>query len=532
VVPDFRDLESGDQSVLLRDAVAKAVFIFGAHQFHQEGQCWPRRLLAPTCTFPKPDDPTARAGVRVAASRDQYHRLLRHYLTYWDPSLSTASIVSELRHCFTEVQELTLCFKSRNGVKIGSVSTDDVTGNGGIAFISSFQDLSEDNMLPPKKAFSQRNTKVDDEVDSSDVIFLEEINKSHPTRLSRYEGPAGASWPMTRDERRLERHHTPPHYRSVIDHDYLRHPSPSLNCLVTLGRPSVPTTHNPEIIPLPVDHRPARDYRSTNSKTCAPTPAKMGNLPVSSPKNPATVCIPISRSENSLQSPQHSTNTQYRDGDHPHRAPRGVGAMMDQSTINITQPPDQRADHLAYTLRPTSWRTPSRHDVTHPTLHHSAAGLTHPHKEILCRLNPHAPPTLLRGDRVIHLSQLSSLPQWREGDYWCRGGDAHQWDEGVDARDEATGACHWGVDPGHWERNILTNHSGRQELQQNHYPIEDHPLQRGSAPSLPPLTPSPMGTMGQDSSRVDDQVLQAVEGILPTRLVKHLAARLRPHPSS
>ncbi|XP_066986888.1 thyroid hormone receptor alpha-like isoform X2 [Macrobrachium rosenbergii] len=51
-VPEFRELDPTYQGLLLKPAVAKAMFIFGTHQYDPTTNCWPRVLLSPLCKFP------------------------------------------------------------------------------------------------------------------------------------------------------------------------------------------------------------------------------------------------------------------------------------------------------------------------------------------------------------------------------------------------------------------------------------------------------------------------------------------------
>ncbi|XP_064099631.1 thyroid hormone receptor alpha-like [Macrobrachium nipponense] len=51
-VPEFRELDPAYQGLLLKPAVAKAMFIFGTHQYDPTSNCWPRVPLSPSCKFP------------------------------------------------------------------------------------------------------------------------------------------------------------------------------------------------------------------------------------------------------------------------------------------------------------------------------------------------------------------------------------------------------------------------------------------------------------------------------------------------
>ncbi|XP_068230716.1 thyroid hormone receptor alpha-like isoform X2 [Palaemon carinicauda] len=51
-VPEFRELEPTYQGILLKPAVAKAIFILGSHQYEPSSNSWPRIHWTPSCRFP------------------------------------------------------------------------------------------------------------------------------------------------------------------------------------------------------------------------------------------------------------------------------------------------------------------------------------------------------------------------------------------------------------------------------------------------------------------------------------------------
>ncbi|XP_068234351.1 uncharacterized protein [Palaemon carinicauda] len=199
-VPEFQKLDNEDQGVLLKDAVVKSIFIFGAHQFQDDDECWPRRLLSPNCTFPTIslastekfiDDDYAFHRIRrfmrkfnrffydevvtllsliiavfdteipfinntskVAEFKEIYTKLLMNYLQCQNSSIAETLFTNELWNCLSEVKDLKEFFqKERSEDKDVKPFREKVQSS----FSSSLHDLGEDPKMPPKKAFFERN---------------------------------------------------------------------------------------------------------------------------------------------------------------------------------------------------------------------------------------------------------------------------------------------------------------------------------------------------------------------------------------
>ncbi|XP_064097038.1 uncharacterized protein LOC135208604 [Macrobrachium nipponense] len=199
LVPEFRDLDDNDRGVLLKDAVAKSIFVFGAHQFQEVHECWPRKLLSPFCTFPTISLATTEKFIddadtfqkmktfmrkyckffddevvtlislmigafdtdlmsltdlpKVVNYKEIYVQLLEDYVHYRNASISVTSFSLELWDCFAEVKDLKECFQkgATKDKKDKSPEEKDEA-----SFASSLNDLGEDPKMPPKKAFSER----------------------------------------------------------------------------------------------------------------------------------------------------------------------------------------------------------------------------------------------------------------------------------------------------------------------------------------------------------------------------------------
>ncbi|XP_042881964.1 nuclear hormone receptor family member nhr-34-like [Penaeus japonicus] len=284
LIPDFRELQAKDRSMLLKDAVSKAIFIFGAHQFQEDHESWPRKLLSTSCTFPKitmatvekflgdrdvfsrlkafmhrfrpffedevmtllslmvaafdQQDSSFLVSTDVAERKEKYLRLLKDYVHQRSATVPEATIISELWTCFKDVQELVQCFKSTSSTEeeAPAHSTDER------AFSSSLHDLGGDSRLPPKKAFHRKASKGN-ELDSQDVIFLEEVENTNT-----WEEPRSASDTPSRK------------HVTYQDHDYQRlctfTPEPPVERRQTHVAPSILSTKEVDIIPLPPGFQP------------------------------------------------------------------------------------------------------------------------------------------------------------------------------------------------------------------------------------------------------------------------------------
>nr|XP_045619478.1 uncharacterized protein LOC123771127 [Procambarus clarkii] len=650
IVPDFRELEPRVQGILLKEGVAKAVFIFGAHQFEEHGGCWPRRLLTPSCTFPNvtmfavhkflndphtftriktfmgkycffftdetvtvlslmlavfdPDDPEVRADVEVAATRDKYLRLFQNYLTHRDPSVSSEAIVSELWLCFAEVQQLIVCFKSSNTPGAGQAAASNTAGHKETAFASSCHELSGDSMLPPKKAFYKRNTKMTEEGESSDVIFLEEKQSSHTKQYDHNErrvnySEARGERGVTHDGTDLGTTTPPWPAASMQDHNYPIS-SPQIhgypqNCLNSPGRLEAIKLNELEITPLPQNYRPSQNYRDIIPETSVNISPSQTIFPLSSHRTTSAFLIPIVRENSSSQMlTLDSTHTQLRD-----RLQRPENWYNPSKQISVArnlvighaeaESGDHVASHFVNTQGSQSCRIPSAHSVTtHQTLdtrQHLPSDIPQFHHQIHHRLSLQNNPAAPQGNHLCHLNQKSSslgrhLEQPRcSGQSCCDVRQEVQEDHHprVDVHRHAHSCCppsyHSQLHSAPLKHSLAraNYHDGSSMPPITYSPLRSLPY--GDRPS-PSFTHSPVGALyhpdrpspspshssemtpcygnspsytpirdfyhsnrssthslvEHTNSRTDQQVLQAVEGILPTKLVKHLTARLRAVP--
>ncbi|XP_066972654.1 uncharacterized protein [Macrobrachium rosenbergii] len=264
-VPEFNELDDKDQSVLLKDAVAKSIFIFGAHQFQGDHECWPRRLLSPYCTFPTislaatekfiydedtfhrmktfmrkfgrffddevvtllslmiaafdTDIPLLVDTSKVAEYKEVYTQLLVNYLHYQNASDALTLFTGELRNCFAEVKELKKSFQ-RNRTEKEDVKPLD--GKEETSFASSLHDLKEDPKMAPKKAFFERN-KVTNGYRSHGTFAKKDEhrgqhkNKTLPLKANEYDNKSNL-----RNEEKMVVFELPPNpcFTVTQDHNY------------------------------------------------------------------------------------------------------------------------------------------------------------------------------------------------------------------------------------------------------------------------------------------------------------------------
>ncbi|XP_068233869.1 uncharacterized protein [Palaemon carinicauda] len=211
-VPEFQELDRSDKSVLLKDAVAKSIFIYGAHQFQEDLECWPRMLLSPECTFPTitlaatenfigdddtffmmktfmrkfcrffddeivtllslmisvfdTDIPFLIDASKVTEYKESYTRLMVNYLRHQNANFSVSLFMSELSDCLSEVKVLKESFQRDRSKEedVKPLRADEKT-----SFASSLLDLGEDPKMAPKKAFFER-IKVKKCYNSSDIV--------------------------------------------------------------------------------------------------------------------------------------------------------------------------------------------------------------------------------------------------------------------------------------------------------------------------------------------------------------------------
>ncbi|XP_068233954.1 uncharacterized protein [Palaemon carinicauda] len=230
LVPEFRDLDDKDRGILLKDAVTKSIFIFGAHQFQEDDECWPRKLLSPFCTFPTVSLATTEKFIddedtflrmktfmrkycrffddevvtllclmigafdtdvlsltdlsKIERHKAIYIQLLEDYLHYQNASISVTLFSSELWNCFTEVKGLKESFQKSDSQdkKDKSEEKDEAS------FASSLSALSEDPKMPPKKAFYERN-KAKENSHTAEIVQRNELKEMKLKTISLDETP-------------------------------------------------------------------------------------------------------------------------------------------------------------------------------------------------------------------------------------------------------------------------------------------------------------------------------------------------------
>lgn len=511
LIPDFRELQTQDRNMLLKDAVSKAIFIFGAHQFQQDYECWPRKLLSPSCTFPKVTMATVKkflgdedilfklkgfmyrfrpffedevltllslmvavfdqegssipVSADVAERRDKYLSLLKDYVQQRDATVPLALIMSELRTCFQEVQKLVQCLKNTsNKEEVAPSRTSDER-----AFASSLHDLGGDSRLPPKKAFHKKASKGNG-LDSPDVIFLEEVETTY-------------TWEDTRSASG-----TPVgNHVAYQDHDYQR---PSAYTSVTpLARRQtqealpILRTKELDIIPLPagiqLQYRSLRGeapYTSTNS--CRDIPPIIGHKSWSLREHVVDgMAFPLSKDVDLIRHPRDFTRKLQTPSHHPNPSSRKVNSV---SRSQNTLPRD------TYSFQPHS-RIPQ---------------------------DLHSPPTCRSpGSSQEYLLQPKFLQRERD--------PLHQPDLASD-----TSYQYQNYQPaGYHETQSF-------RLRAHPYQEEPRPSSTSSSASFSSSssTESPMTHACQGlnvmPANEDEQILQAIQGVLPPRLVTHLATKL------
>ncbi|XP_064097045.1 uncharacterized protein LOC135208609 [Macrobrachium nipponense] len=265
ILPEFSELDDKDQNVLLKDAVAKSIFIFGAHQFQRDHECWPRRLLSPCCTFPTislaateqfiyDEDTFQRMKIfmrkfcrffddevvtllslmiaafdtdisllvgpsKVAEYKEVYTQLLENYLHYQSPSDALTLFTNELRNCFAEVKALKKSFQRNRTEKEEAKPLD---GNKETSFASSLHDLKEDPKMAPKKAFFERNKVTSGYHSHGTFAIKDEHNWKHKSKTLSLKAKEYGNKSNLRGNEEIEVFELPPNPCITVtqDHNY------------------------------------------------------------------------------------------------------------------------------------------------------------------------------------------------------------------------------------------------------------------------------------------------------------------------